>query len=1517
MKILNTLSLNYTGLREGNSMKKRTFSLLMLTVLIAQNFGFAVSAYAVTTENNEPESSRKTETATATTESDQLPELTPETAKTSESLNSSTETSPEISTETKSSQETTSETAPTSSSQEKAIPEVAKATTKSVITDELLETMTIASMEGVEYSQTAVNRVLNTTPVTVKFAFSVGNTGYAPGSTYTVALPDHLGYSTVSGEVNGVGADWAVDAANKTLTITFNQRVSDTQFNLDLKSYLTTESQPLVTIETPGQTKKTYNFDLFEAVEPIKVKEKTSTNGLNGEVFYNLDRTLSGDQTLELLTTEMPGAVLGKNEETPVVASYDVDIDGNILPETKQELTKDTDYSFAENTVSRLAITIKDMNPQKAYGITVNRRLFVESVSEYNSYFSQGYPTTSTGSVSLKQPTSANRMTNFTGKTSNAEKIVASRSFGQLYGGSFQTKGEYYITIYGMPTHTRTGDRIVLESKNGQPITNYTFYAHDGGGNSSIKVTDYFDVTNEGSNLVLTATKESYIAISISSLKMDFQQKDIALALSTPLIGPNQSFNLILDKYVEVLSMLNPNNAEISWGNYDQNGAYSNRTTVAVAGSTAAPIENLEIKVNHPSYLSLRATKAIYFDYYKLGEDYTVTPTTGGSIIKFTKPVTNEINIPIGFNYVPDSIEKNKSIPYATIPVTMSADSFGPVDTTVTANVRGSERTLQSSDNQFLVNARNDTFDSLVVTTKLPASADVVFDIYDVSNDQVDSIYPQYWDRGQYFDKPMSPTSEGYPTITFDSATNSYKFDFGKTNKRYIIEYKNANGWIDTPVVSITGTAAEPQYNNQLMSVNASVKNTALDILTATHEAQSSLKNVTTNNVTTKNIDDKTHVVKNPTFELTTKGTTNAAIDLNSINITNVPKEAYTVEETAGGAKIIFKDYTLTKNITITYNTISANAGQIYTETTIQSDTLDQMSTASKTVTTTPIVLKFSEGDAEGVVYLATAKFQTYLETEPTTMVPDIAFELVDNVTHTASEFTTDSSGSYEFDSIMSGNYTLRVTNVPKGYTVDDEYLNGKTIKLTKGDNVIKVPIKETVDETSITVKDSTLYVGDNWAATDNFVEATDRYGDEVPFSQITVTGTVDTQTAGDYEVIYANGEKKAKATIHVLENQEAIEAKDSTIVLGSAWEAEDNFVSATDKDGNPVPFEQITYSGSVETDKLGDYKITYTNGGQRTEVTIHVVDNQEAIEVKDSTIYVGSQWQAADNFVKATDAFGQPVALAQVEVLNSPDTSKVGDYEVTYKNNTKEAKAIVHVVQQQTTLAVKDSTLYVGDSWTAADNFIAATNQEGTEIPLKDVTVTGTVDTAKAGLYPVTYSYGDKKEVALVTVKADLSSLVVKDSTIYVGDKWEAVDNFISATDRDGKEIAFDKVKVTGTVATDQKGNYKISYTTEPKTTEEPLQRMSFLDALMPAKTQQLTAVATVHVLKKDTQQTTETTNPPKSEQLKIHTVKPDKTGRYPKTGTQNKLYLSVTGVFIVIISLFGVVLVRKKRLE
>ena len=1651
-------------------MKKKTFSFVMLSILLAQNFGFAVNAYAVTTTEAQTET---TDTAKKEAElSNSTPSLPLATTTTSE-MNQPTATTESQTTEasttassdaaTPSEQQTTEDK--DTSLNEKALPDV-----QAPITDELLDSMSLAPIGGTEYSQTEVHRELNTTPVTATFQFAVGNTGYAPGSVYTVQLPEHLGYSTVSGDVTGIGATWAVDAATKTLSITFNQRVSDTSFKVELKSYLTTEAEPLIKIETPGKNKKTYSFDLYEQVEPIQYNERTRTTGLDGEIFYNLDRTLTGNQTLELLTTETPGAVFGKQDNLePQVFSYDVDINGQILPETQTLLTPGKDYTLSDNSLGRIAITVPNMNQQKAYSLSINRTIYLESASDYNYLYSQQYPTTKIGSISLKSTTGTKQTTDFTAKTSQTSKVIADREMRSMSYISFQSKGKYYVTIYGTLTETKVGQQIVLESTNGQEIKNPKFTAY-GPLYENVKLEDYFDIKTEGGKLTLTATKDSYLRINISDLTMDFDKKDINLSLSTPVIGPNKAIQLVSDQYIEPISVVNPLNAETAWGNYDQNGAYSSRTTVSVMGSKETPIQNLEIKVKHPNYLSLRATKEIYF-YYKLGTDYTVTPTSDGSVIKFTTPITNEIQIPIGFNYVPDSLPKDKSIPVDTIPITMSAEGLTPVDTTVTTNSkRGSERTLQSSKNQFLVNARNDSFDSLSVRTKIPAGADVLFDIYDVSNDQVDSIYPQYWDRGQYFDKPMTPNSPGYPTITFDENTNSYTFDFGKTNKRYIIEYKNANGWIDVPTLSITGTAKEPQSNNNEGSASVSVQNEALDILSATQAANPTLKNVTKTTVTTKNIDNKTHRVKNPTIELTPKGTTNAQIDLNSITVKGVPEDAYSLEKTTNGAKVIFKDYTLTENITIEYNTVSANAGQIYTETTIDSETLNQMSASKKKVTTAPITLKFSEGDAEGIVYLATATFYTHNVEDENQAIAKVSFELIDNVTHTATEFTTDEKGQYSFDAIMTGDYTLRVTNVPQEYSVDEEYLTGKAIKLVKGDNQLKIPLTKTIDHSRLQVKDSMIYVGDSWKPEENFVSATDKTGQDVPFEKITVSGQVDNTKAGvypivysyegkeetahvtvkpdqsklevkdttiyvgdswkpednfvsatdktgqdvpfekidvqgtvnvdkigDYEIVYKNGTKEAKAIVHVRDDsrlqvkdttiyvgdswkpeenfvsatdktgqdvpfekitvsgqvdntkagvypivysyegkeetahvtvkpdQSKLEVKDTTIYVGDKWKPEDNFVSATDKTGQDVPFEKITVSGQVDNTKAGVYPIVYSYEGKEETAHVTVKPDQSKLEVKDTTIYVGDSWKPEDNFVSATDKTGQDVPFEKIDVQGTVNVDKIGDYEIVYKNGKKEAKAIVHV-RDDSQLEVKDTTIYVGDSWKPEDNFVSATDKTGQDVPFEKITVSGQVDTSKAGVYPIVYSYEGKEETANVTVKPDQSKLEVKDTTIYVGDSWKPEDNFVSATDRDGHAISFDKVQVKGEVDTKKTGEYQISYTTEPVNETKPAVQSRLFAMFSNETPRQLTTVATVHVIdrnptplpdKNENNQTSSSTNQTtiKRSQYVTHIVKPDKQGRYPKTGEQTNGLYRVLGLVVLLIVIISGIVIKKKR--
>ena len=348
---------------------------------------------------------------------------------------------------------------------------------------------------------------------------------------------------------------------------------------------------------------------------------------------------------------------------------------------------------------------------------------------------------------------------------------------------------------------------------------------------------------------------------------------------------------------------------------------------------------------------------------------------------------------------------------------------------------------------------------------------------------------------------------------------------------------------------------------------------------------------------------------------------------------------------------------------------------------------------------------------------------------------------------------------------------------------------------------------------TAIKVHDSSIYVGDDWAAEDNFDQPVDRDNNPVSFADVNVEGSVDTKKSGSYEVVYRYDGVASKAVITVKADQTKVTAHDSELYTGDNWTAKDNFDNATDRDGSSVDFGDISVTGTVDTTQAGKYEVTYSYHGVESKATITVKANQTAVKVHDSELYTGDNWTAKDNFDNATDRDGSSVDFGDITVTGIVDTTKAGKYEVIYGYQGVESKALITVKADQTTVKVHDSELYTGGNWTGKDNFDSATDRDGKPVDFEDINATGTVDTTKAGKYEVTYSYHGIESKALITVKADQTSLNVHDSTMDQGDEWQPETNFDSATDRDGEEVAYSEVEVQGKVNTDKIGQYMVSY--------------------------------------------------------------------------------------------------------
>ncbi|WP_171000648.1 bacterial Ig-like domain-containing protein [Lactiplantibacillus pingfangensis] len=318
--------------------------------------------------------------------------------------------------------------------------------------------------------------------------------------------------------------------------------------------------------------------------------------------------------------------------------------------------------------------------------------------------------------------------------------------------------------------------------------------------------------------------------------------------------------------------------------------------------------------------------------------------------------------------------------------------------------------------------------------------------------------------------------------------------------------------------------------------------------------------------------------------------------------------------------------------------------------------------------------------------------------------------------------------------------------------------------------------IWQVTSQSKLVAKDNVSVVAgpkSTWSPQDSVTEILDANGNAVDLATTNSvvkidsvngdpTGTVDTSQPGTYTVQLsytdATGTTQTATTlVTVVATQATIDAKATTVIAGKgSWTAADNFVSATDADGNALTVDQVESDGSVDLQTPGQYSVTYhyvdRAGNVATKtIQVTVTKPQSGLNVHDTELIAGpkTSWQAADNFISATDVDGQAISLQNITVEGTVQTETPGDYPVTYhftdsRGNEYVKTITVHVAASQAALKTNDSTVQVGDNWQASDNVAIAKDINGQPITVDQLTVTGKVDMTVAGTYPVTYHYTD-----------------------------------------------------------------------------------------------------------------------------------------------------------------------------
>lgn len=220
----------------------------------------------------------------------------------------------------------------------------------------------------------------------------------------------------------------------------------------------------------------------------------------------------------------------------------------------------------------------------------------------------------------------------------------------------------------------------------------------------------------------------------------------------------------------------------------------------------------------------------------------------------------------------------------------------------------------------------------------------------------------------------------------------------------------------------------------------------------------------------------------------------------------------------------------------------------------------------------------------------------------------------------------------------------------------------------------------------------------------------------------------------------------------YVANNQPVINA--SNIVIKQYETANIlNNVTATDvEDGNITG--SIIVSGGYDNTTVGDYSITYTVEDNNRfsvskTVTLTVVPaDKPQITVPNKAIPQFTTFDPLSG-VKATDYIDGDITNKIEVISNNVDTTKIGEYKVTYKVvNSKNSETVLDVIvrviaNQKPVIKADNQTISLGSTFSPL-NYATATDLEDGDITNKVEVIYNDVNTSVPGRYKVTYQVTD-----------------------------------------------------------------------------------------------------------------------------------------------------------------------------
>ena len=482
-----------------------------------------------------------------------------------------------------------------------------------------------------------------------------------------------------------------------------------------------------------------------------------------------------------------------------------------------------------------------------------------------------------------------------------------------------------------------------------------------------------------------------------------------------------------------------------------------------------------------------------------------------------------------------------------------------------------------------------------------------------------------------------------------------------------------------------------------------------------------------------------------------------------------------------------------------------------------------------------------AQGNATGWTLMA-----NITKTGTTIMDPDVRL-LVDNSTYVSAATAARSADK------------MTVTLQDYGVEEGEVYRYGAYVYLAGGNRSyvplgdiavtdITPPTLRLLGPANMTTQLNSTYIEPGYTATDNV--------DGDLTANVTVTGTVDTNTPGTYKLYYNVSDSSGNAavaqnrTVHVadttppvitLKGQQAMNVEGKTTYVEPGYMAFDNV------DGNVT--DMVAVTGTVDTSVLDAYIIHYDISDSSGNAAI---TQNRTVTVVDTTPPVFTLKGEVDMTIPASVPYVEPGYTSidsvdgnvthRVAVLGAVDVDAQASYRMAYfagDNSGNLAPTLYRnvIVADMTppTLTLKgDTKIWVTKGMIYTEpGYIAIDNIDGNVT--SRVVVTGTVDVNMEGTYTLSYDITDRAGNAATTQNRTVT-VVAGDATPIItlkGQQVMAIEEGMvyvepgyTATDREDGDLT-GNVTVTGTVDTSKIGAYSLYYDVVDRSGNQAVQQV------------------------------------------------------------------------------------------